>query len=101
MILNCLNPGLCHSELGREAGWGLWALKQVLARTTEVGSRTLVASAAAGPESHGTYMSDSVVNEGQLSPFVRSADGDAAAKKVWSELKEILESIKKGVTEGY
>ncbi len=29
-----------------------------LARTTEVGARTLVASAAAGKESHGWYMDD-------------------------------------------
>ena len=32
--------------------------KFLLARTTEAGSRTLVAAAAAGPETHGKYMAD-------------------------------------------
>lgn len=59
MIINYLNPGLCHSELGRDAGIGLAILKFFLARTTEVGSRTLVAAAAAPADSHGQYQSDS------------------------------------------
>jgi NAD(P)-dependent dehydrogenase (short-subunit alcohol dehydrogenase family) len=98
VTLNMLNPGLCHSELGREAGLFLTVLKFFLARTTEVGSRTLVASACAGPESHGKYMHDGKVNEGELSPFVTSAEGDKAADKVWNELKVILEKAQPGVT---
>lgn len=58
VIINYLNPGLCHSELGRDAGWGLYLMKLAIARTTEYGSRTLVHAAYAGPESHGQYMSD-------------------------------------------
>lgn len=57
VVLNFVNPGLCHSELGREAGLGLKILKMLLARTTEAGSRTLVAAADAGTESHGQYLS--------------------------------------------
>lgn len=101
VILNYLNPGLCHSELGRDAGWGLYFVKLLLARSTEVGSRTLVAATVAGEESHGKYMHDGKVDEGELSPFVRSADGDAAARKVWIELQGILENIQKGVTQGF
>ncbi|KIV85737.1 hypothetical protein PV11_01398 [Exophiala sideris] len=98
VILNYLNPGLCHSELSREAGWGLTIMKFFLARPTEVGSRTLVASATAGPESHGKYMSDSKVEDDNVSPFVKSEDGKKAADKVWSELSEILEGAQPGVT---
>lgn len=101
IILNNLNPGLCHSELGRDAGWGLWLMKQVMARSTEVGSRTLVAGAAAGEESHGTYMTDSHVAEDALSPFVRSEEGAETQKRVWAELKAILEDIEPGVTKGF
>lgn len=101
VILNTLNPGLCHSELGREAGWQLYFMKMVLARSTEVGSRTLVAGAQAGEDSHGKYMTDGKVDEGALSPFVKSADGEAAARKVWIELKAILEDIQRGITEGF
>jgi NAD(P)-dependent dehydrogenase (short-subunit alcohol dehydrogenase family) len=98
VILNMLNPGLCHSELARDAGLFLAFMKFFLARTTEVGSRTLVAAAMAGPESHGKYMDDAEINDGALSDFVKSADGNEAAKKVWKELSEILESIQPGVT---
>lgn len=42
---------------------GLWllfieGLKVVLSRTTEVGSRTLVAGAVGGLETHGKYLND-------------------------------------------
>ena len=98
MILNTLNPGLCHSELGRNAGLGLAIIKALLARTTEVGSRTLVAAAVAGQESHGKYMTDGQVNDGAIASFVTSENGRKASEKVWKELKEILESIQPGIT---
>jgi len=98
VILNMLNPGLCHSELARNSGWGLAILKFFIARTTEVGSRTLIAAAAAGPESHGQYMNDAAVSQAALSNFVKSEDGKEASNKVWKELSAILEKIQPGVT---
>jgi trehalose-6-phosphatase len=74
---------------------------QLMARSTEVGSRTLVAAAAAGPESHGAYMRDGKANNAALSSFVRSEDGAKAQKKVWEELSEILENIQPGVTNSF
>lgn len=65
VILNFPNPGLCHSNLGRnwpsfkQALFGF--VKFILARSTEVGSRTLVNAALAGPESDGQYMNDNAV----------------------------------------
>lgn len=98
VVLNLNNPGLCHSELSRESGWGLAILKFFLARTTETGSRTLVAAGTLGEESHGKYVTDGVVSEESLSPFVKSKDGKKAGEKVWKELSEILEKIEPGVT---
>ena len=67
VIVNCLTPGLCISDFGRDAkGFQkifFSALMAILARTTEVGSRTLVAAIEAGEESHGGYMADSIVVE--------------------------------------
>lgn len=60
VVINYLNPGLCHSQLARDSGMGLAIFKFFFARTTEVGSRTLVAAAAAGAESHGQYQSNSL-----------------------------------------
>ncbi|UZJ53734.1 hypothetical protein CBS101457_003054 [Exobasidium rhododendri] len=99
VTLNMLNPGLCHSELARESGgMFLTVLKFVLARTTEIGSRTLYHSATAGPDSHGQYMHDGKVDDGEVSPFVKSAEGVEAGQKVWAQLSKILESIEPGVT---
>jgi NAD(P)-dependent dehydrogenase (short-subunit alcohol dehydrogenase family) len=98
VILNMLNPGLCHSGLNRNGSWILAFMKLFIARSTEVGSRTLVAAGVAGPESHGKYMSDGKVNEDALSEFARSKDGEEAGQRVWKELSEILEGIDPGVT---
>lgn len=57
VIINLINPGLCHSELTRDAGWFMYILKLILARTTECGSRTLVSGSEGGPETHGQYLS--------------------------------------------
>ena len=95
VVLNMMNPGLCHSELARNAGWTLWLMKLLLARTTEVGSRTLVHASGAGWESHGEYESDSHVVE--VGPWVRSDEGKEAQAKVWQQLQQELEKIRPGI----
>ena len=63
VIINYLTPGLCHSELTREAPSSLAILKFFFARTTEVGSRTLVHAASAGQDSHGQYLRNCKISE--------------------------------------
>ncbi|EEA23323.1 hypothetical protein TMatcc_002182 [Talaromyces marneffei ATCC 18224] len=102
VVLNMLNPGLCHSTLWRERNWPVLIFSLFsFVRTTEVGARCLVAGAAAGDESHGAYMTDGKVSNGHLSAFVTSDEGRNAQRKVWSELKAILEDIVPGVTASY
>jgi retinol dehydrogenase-12 len=100
VVLNNVNPGLCHSSLSRDftgfQGMTFWLMKLILARKTEVGSRTLVFGAAAGKESHGEYMSICVV--AQPSPFVRSEEGAKTQERVYAELLEIMEKIQPGIT---
>ena len=97
VIINMVNPGLCHSELSRNAGWILWFMKLVFARTTEVGSRTLLHGASGGKETHGQYLEDTRVADDGLSAFVKSEDGVKAQKKIWKELGEKLEKIQSGI----
>lgn len=101
VILNTLTPGFCKSELMRHAVFPLnffaWLGKKLIARTTEVGSRTLVAAADAGEDSHGTYMTDCKL--GEVSPRVRSEKGKAAQGRVFAELMKILDGIEPGVTQ--
>lgn len=97
VIINIVNPGLCHSKLAREIGWGFWMFKRLVARSTEVGSRTLVAGASAGRDSHGMYMTDGRVSDEALSDFVHSSEGKQAQKKLWREIAGILEGIHPGI----
>ncbi|KAB5575723.1 short-chain dehydrogenase/reductase-like protein [Coniochaeta sp. 2T2.1] len=100
-IVSVVTPGFCKSRISRNlplAGrLGVGAFLAVIGRTTEVGSRTLVAAAAAGGrDTHGRYMESCRV--GEPSVFVRSEEGGEAQKRVWGELMEVLEGIESGVT---
>jgi NAD(P)-dependent dehydrogenase (short-subunit alcohol dehydrogenase family) len=97
VIINFLNPGLCHSELARNGGWGLWLMKALLARTTEAGSRTLVHASAAGEETHGKYLNSCQVAE--VAPLVvkDEKEGGKLQKRVWGEIVEVLERIQPGI----
>lgn len=100
VVVNTLNPGFCRSSLFRSVPFPVnWIIKLaglLMGRTCEMGSRTLVAAAAAGPESHGRYMNSCVV--GQESLFVTSEEGARAQKRVYAELMAILEGIVPGIT---
>ncbi|KAI6781211.1 retinol dehydrogenase 12 [Emericellopsis cladophorae] len=100
VIINSVNPGLCYSDLGRDlkgfAGYFFSALKAFMARTTEVGSRTLVHAAASGKESDGQYLSECRVTKPDA--FVRSKEGQDTTKRLHAELITILEQIQPGVT---
>ena len=74
-------------------------MRFLLARTTEVGSRTLVHAGTSGVETHGKYLSDCEITE--PSAFVRSDDGKKGQEKVCKELVEKLEGIKTGITKSF
>lgn len=98
VTLNFVNPGFCRSELLREMS-GNPAVKlmvAVLARTTEVGSRTLVHAGYAGPETHGKYMSDCRITD--CAKLVEGKGGAEVQRKVWGELERKLNEIEPGVT---
>ena len=100
IVVNTANPGLCKSSLFRNvflvAQFMLAVATAMLGRTSEEGSRALMAAVAGGRESHGKYVDSGRVDE--PSAFVLSEEGKAAQKKAWGELMEILEGIEPGVT---
>lgn len=67
----------------------------LVGRTAEQGSRTLVAAAVAGEESHGMYMCDCKV--GRVSRWVESGEGEEVRERVWEELLGVLEGIQPGI----
>ena len=100
VTINVVDPGLCHSELGRDfPGWGFWLIKLVLARSTEYGSRPLLHAGSAGAISHGQYLEDSELSK--PAPFVTSKEGKELQDRVWDELVKKLEVIEPGVTSNF
>jgi retinol dehydrogenase 12 len=97
VVINLVNPGLCHSALARELGWRITIFKFFCARSAEVGSRTEVhAAIEAGVESFGQYMDNCKVS--QPSSFARSEEGKEAGRRIYEELMAKLEKIQPGVT---
>jgi hypothetical protein len=99
VVLNSLSPGLCKSDLFRHADWPMsWFMPIglfLLARSSEMGSRVLMAAASAGEDTHGKYMADCKLH--LESRFVRSEEGAVVQKKVFTELLAILDGIEPGV----
>jgi retinol dehydrogenase-12 len=98
-VITTVNPGFCKSELGRDGAPFLAFIKflrYLLARSTEVGSRTLLAGACAGEGSHGMYMSDCENRE--VAPWIETKDGAKVQKKVYEQTLAVLEKIEPGIS---
>lgn len=67
-----------------------------LARSNEVGSRTLVNAVAAGVETHGQLLGDGEIQE--LIPLVTNDEGRVLQERVTDEVLKKLEAIEPGVT---
>ncbi|KAG2187078.1 hypothetical protein INT44_003306 [Umbelopsis vinacea] len=94
VIVNTIDPGLCHSNLTRnmvQPGEKIFmtVFKTAFARSTEVGSRTIVnAGENENFQTHGKYLANCVVFP--TSDYVRSKEGYEAQISVWNELRDIL-----------
>ena len=98
VIVNFVNPGWCKTDLFRtnDGGIGGRVGLHLIGRTAEEGSRTIVYGIVANKDTHGKYLSECRIKP--ESTFVRSKASGEVEKRVWSELVEILEKIKPGVT---
>lgn len=100
VIINTVNPGLCHSSSTNNLPGVLYyvmrVMKFLLAKSAEEGSMALVCGTAAGPETHGEYMSECKIKP--PAPLVLSKDGEVAQQRVWGELVKKLELISPGIS---
>lgn len=105
VTIDLVNPGLCYSSLSREFDTLPLRIAKFIAfnsfaRTTEVGSRTLVHGAGTGQdkdrELHGQYVSDCKVTKSGGIPDSSEAEG--LSSQLWEELSRKLEKIRPGVT---
>ncbi|KAL8654554.1 MAG: hypothetical protein Q9210_001426 [Variospora velana] len=94
MVVNLVNPGLCHgtglhTDLSGVAAFLFGLFKRAIGRSTSIGARNLVSAAVVlGDESHGKYTSDCRVQP--LAPMVTGKEGDAIASRLWKELMNEL-----------
>ncbi|EPS44421.1 hypothetical protein H072_1587 [Dactylellina haptotyla CBS 200.50] len=100
VIINWVNPGLCYSELTRNAPFlvrtQINVMRLLLARSTEVGSRTLLHGAFAGEESHGSYLSECTEKNDTVPEYITNASGKAIQKRVWDSLAKRLNTTQPG-----
>jgi NAD(P)-dependent dehydrogenase (short-subunit alcohol dehydrogenase family) len=101
VTINLPSPGLCHSDLSREAKGmqkvAFTLMKTLLARSTEQGSRTLVDAGVQGAKSHGHYLEDCKVAQ----PSDVVTQHPDVQDRLWAELKAKLEAIQPGVTANF
>ncbi|KAK6194328.1 hypothetical protein LQW54_011555 [Pestalotiopsis sp. IQ-011] len=89
VVINLINPGTCHSALNRDinppfvALIAIKAIQFIFERTTEVGSRTYVYGAAAGPEAHGELMSDGELQ--QVESWIYTDTGKKVQAKLFDQ----------------
>ncbi|KAK4233612.1 hypothetical protein C8A03DRAFT_38669 [Achaetomium macrosporum] len=100
VTVNLVDPGLCWSELARDFdGLGNRVFMTLLARSTEVGSRTLLHAGAQGADSHGGYLSS--CQPTTPSAVVAGPGGKDLQERVWRELVGKLDAIVPGVTSNF
>lgn len=99
VILNTLNQGFCRTALFRDnkfpASIFLNLMSQLIGRSAEVGSRVIVDAAAAGPETHGSWLDTLKIRE--PSAYVRSEEGQEMQRRLYDELMEILDGVEPNI----
>lgn len=94
-IVNIPNPGFNDNAVwqGQPTSYVYKALFDLfvrfVGRPVDQGAMTIVDAAAAGEESHGSYLDDQVVTE--PSPFVGTDQGAKVARKLFAEVMDVLE----------
>lgn len=93
-------PGLCTTGLGRDARTFTKlmheAVRAMMARTAEVGSRTILHGLLVGAEGHGKLLSGCSIKEFWVPTWLTNNEGQKLQKGIWDELVWKLESAQPG-----
>ncbi|CAH0054730.1 unnamed protein product [Clonostachys solani] len=92
IIVNATCPGLCKTNMARDVPRVFKIFMAIqnyfLARTAEMGSRTLVSATGLGPESHGKFWTNDKYHA--MDGFLATERSDALYPETWSEIVSIL-----------
>ena len=101
VVLNYIDPGLCVTNLNTK---GSDAMREFVeghrqkygARTAEMGSRTLLHAAVAGPESHGCLLASCENQDDRVPEWVTDEDGQKLQKQIWESIARELSRVAPG-----
>ncbi|KAL9095871.1 MAG: hypothetical protein Q9165_001868 [Trypethelium subeluteriae] len=100
VVVNMVAPGLCSTGLGGDVRTFTKVMHEgiraMMARSAEVGSRTILHGLVAGEESHGKFLSGCKIKEYWVPGWVSNAEGQRLQKGIWTELVERLENVQPG-----
>lgn len=101
VVLNCVAPGYCRTELFRDAETFMSRLAlRLIGRDARVGARSLVVGAVGakgGIGSHGGYMSEGVLKDS--SSWFGTKQGEEIEKMMWEEVLHVVEKVKPGAVD--
>ncbi|KAJ9302074.1 hypothetical protein DTO271G3_940 [Paecilomyces variotii] len=100
VIIAMVAPGLCSTGLGRDARTFTKimheAVRAMMARTAEEGSRTILHGLLVGEEGHGKLLSGCKIKEFWVPTWLTNEEGQKLQKGIWDELVFRLESVQPG-----
>ncbi|KAK1454244.1 short-chain dehydrogenase [Colletotrichum cuscutae] len=100
VVITMVAPGLCTTGLGRDARTFTKimheAVRAMMARTAEVGSRTILHGLVVGAEGHGKLLSGCKIKEFWVPDWVSNDEGQRLQKATWKELVAKLEQVQPG-----
>ncbi len=100
VVVNMVAPGLCSTGLGRDARTFTKimheAVRAMMARTAEVGSRTILHGLVAGEESHGKLLSGCKIKEYWVPNWLTNDEGQRLQGGIWKELVGRMEAVRSG-----
>ncbi|KAK0640972.1 hypothetical protein B0T16DRAFT_514950 [Cercophora newfieldiana] len=90
VIINMTSPGLCTTQLGRDARTLTraiqGALRTAMARSAEEGSRTILHGIVGDEETHGKHLSGCEIKEHWIPKWMTDEEGQRTQKQIWKEL---------------
>ncbi|KAJ0339299.1 hypothetical protein COL922a_004563 [Colletotrichum nupharicola] len=100
VVITMVAPGLCTTGLGRDARTFTKIMHEtvraMMARTAEVGSRTILHGLMVGEDGHGKLLSGCKIKEFWVPDWFCNDEGQRLQKAIWNELVTKLEQVQPG-----
>ncbi|CAH0057330.1 unnamed protein product [Clonostachys solani] len=101
VVINYLDPGLCYTNLTSHVDPKLRDVienerNNYFGRTPEMGSRTLIAAAVQGKESHGRLSGSCLIQDHRVPEYITDSEGQVEQKKIWEGIAAELNRVVPG-----